>query len=74
MDDMDMDNTETVPIPYESPIPSEDSIILDKQMSRRMITETGDIIEAPILLKTTTIGIGLLLVKYIFLVITYYYY
>lgn len=62
----DMDNSETIPISYESPIASEDSTIVDKQISRRMITETGDIIEAPILLKTTTIEIGLLLVNYIF--------
>lgn len=62
----DMDNTEPMPVAYESPISSEDSTIADKQMSRRMITETGDIIEAPILLKTATIGIGLLLIKYFF--------
>ncbi|XP_026321390.1 zinc finger protein 2-like isoform X2 [Hyposmocoma kahamanoa] len=54
----DMDNTEANPVAYESSIPSEDSTMVDKQMSRRMITETGDIIEAPILLKTATIGIA----------------
>lgn len=42
----------TLPTEYES-INKEEMITVDQQTSRRVITDTGDIVEAPVLLNAT---------------------
>lgn len=49
---MEVDSNE-ITLEYEKSIENEESTTGDKQLPRRMITETGDIVEAPIILESS---------------------
>lgn len=48
---MEEDQSESVPIEYETTMDSEDTSVTDKQAPRRVITDTGDIVEEPLVFK-----------------------